>query len=253
MSWVLEEGVTRGQSCDLTVVAGAWPYAEANARAIDEHWRAAIAQSPHFFNGTVHMLRRMSVQSGSGGVHFSAELIAVEFKAFLFWKRSGQPDCGYLDAFGSALILGSDGGIVLGRQRDGNVNGGQVYMPGGFIDPRDVDTAGRVSLSGSIEREIAEETGLAVGRDLNRDAGYLLTMTGGSLSIAMTYRAASLTAAALAERIAQNIGGDAVSELVGVEVAYAVTDLSVFDMPPFARLCAAYVLGQRAGADRAGI
>lgn len=236
--WPLPEGVKRVARCDLAVGAGDWAFARAEAAAIESHWRAEQRRVPTYFNGTIHLLREMTMSDDG----IAGALIPTDFKSFLYWRSRNYPAAGVLDAFGSALIQGSDGGIVLGLQRAGNINAGLLYMPGGFIDPRDVGEDGAVDLDASVARELLEETGLEAGRDVVADDGYFLTRSGPHVSIAVPYRAHE-PAARLAERVRSHLAGDPGGELADVSAVLRVSDLDRFDVPDFSRRVVEHVLG----------
>ena len=109
-----------------------WPFAEANKSAIEAHWAKVIQINPRYFNGVVHLVEDMHFDNGV----LDASLLKTDFKSYLFWRDQGFPEAGVLDGFGSALIRSSDGHMMLGRQRAGNVNAGLAYPPAGFIDER---------------------------------------------------------------------------------------------------------------------
>ena len=73
MTSLLNTGVTRIRSCELAVVPGHWPYAEASAAEIDSYWRGATARNPASFNGTVHVLRQNSIVLDREAGKFAAQ------------------------------------------------------------------------------------------------------------------------------------------------------------------------------------
>lgn len=235
--WPLPEGVRHVKRCALSVGPGQWAFARDEAAAIDSHWRDEQQRVPSYFNGTIHLLREMTLSDDG----LAGTLVATDFKSFLYWRSRDFPATGVLDAFGSALIVGSDGGIVLGLQRAGNINAGRLYLPGGFIDPSDIGMDGRVDLDGSVARELVEETGLEVGRDVVADDGYFLTRTSTQVSIAVRYRARE-PAARLAEQVRRRLAGDPGCELADVEAVHSTADLDRFDVPEFTRRVVGYVL-----------
>lgn len=208
-------GVLRVRECRLRLGSGNWEFAQARQLEIAEHWRKRQVESPALFDGRVMMMRPPAVADQV----LSAELIAIDFKAYLFWRESGFPDAGVFDGFGSALIRSREGHVLLGRQRGGNVNAGLAYLPGGFIDSRDVRGDGSVDIDASVTRELAEETGLST-RELTRVPGYLITVCERQISIALEYRS-PLAAKALRSKILAAIAGQAEPEL---EDIVAVTD-----------------------------
>jgi ADP-ribose pyrophosphatase YjhB (NUDIX family) len=217
-------------NCKFLVTSGSWTYAADHLEAIEIGWRRAVADNPQFFNGIIHLIDELSLEDGA----LDVRLLRTDFKSYLFWRKAGFPQAGVLDGFGSALIRSSDGAIVLGRQREGNVNGGLAYLPGGFIDARDVDGDGSVDIAASVARELLEETGLTAPV-VKAQPGFIVTQTGAHVSLAVTYEATE-DAAALKKRIENHISEDPASELTEVIVVRELSDLQGLAMPSYARL-----------------
>jgi 8-oxo-dGTP pyrophosphatase MutT (NUDIX family) len=227
-------GVFRITSCELQRVPGVWAYATDNAVAIDLHWQQARAANSQMFDGVIHLVSAATLEGG----HFAAMLLRTDFKSFLYWRAQEFPETGVRDGFGSALIRSMEGHILLGRQRHGNINGGLTYLPGGFIDEKDVQPNGVIDIDASISRELSEETGLAMGDGLNGDrrngGGYVLTLSGAQISIAREYRS-HLTSVALRERVLAHLASDANSELADIVIVRRAADLVGLAMPAYAK------------------
>lgn len=224
------DGVYRFGAIDVRVAAGVpWSYATAQAAAIDAHWAEALRQSPKYFNGNVHMTHWVRCDGGT----LTAEMIRVDFKAYLYWRACGFPSAGIIDAFGSALIRTADDAVVLVRQRPGQVNSGLYYLPGGFVDGDDMAADGRVDLRGSVNREVLEETGLD-GDALEVLPGYWVTRAGPHLSIAVGYLIA-MPAAETLEHINRYIAAHPDGELESAIAVRRVQDLQHLAMPEYAR------------------
>ncbi len=223
--------VVRVESLMLKVSSGHWLYAAHHSKAIDAHWKLATAANPSLFNGQVHVIDRLeAVQS-----HIDAGLIATDFKNFLYWRDEGFPEAGgVLDGFGSALIRSVEGHILLGRQRPGNINAGLAYLPGGFIDSRDARADGSVDIAASIERELKEETGLGLD-DLSPEAGFIVTLTGAQVSVAVAYNSC-LAAEVLAAKAHAHIAAEQDPELAEMIIVRRGDDLKGLPMPHYARV-----------------
>ena len=223
--------VRRMQSLDLAVDDARWPYAENHREVIAAHWKIANGANPNFFNGTIHVVTDLAAE----GTHAKARFMATEFKNFLYWRDEGFPaEANVRDGFGSALIRSREGHVILGRQRPGNINEGLAYLPGGFIDTRDVDAQGRIDIFASVARELREETGLGEA-DLVQGEGILLVEGGAHVSFAVSY-VSNLGSAELAERIAAFIAKDPVSELADVVVIEGPGGIEGLPMPHYARV-----------------
>lgn len=228
--------VMRVAHCELSAVDRTWPFVDLNARAIDAHWRLRSAGNPKFFDGRIHMLASYELT----GDTLRGHCLETGFKEFLYWREHGEPETGVLDVFGSALIRSDEGCILLGRQRPGNINTGLAYLPGGFIDPRDVSGDGRIDIAASTAREAAEETGLDA-EHLTRQPGYWLTFHGLQLSIAVEYQC-RLPAMALKDRVMSHLEADPASELADVMLVQQPGDLDNLPMAPYARALLATLL-----------
>lgn len=225
------ESVTRVASLDLRADQGTWTYAANHHEVIDAHWSMALKANPQFFNGTVLLLKEMT----RTGDRIAAAFLPTEFKNFLYWRDEGFPaEANLRDGFGSALIRSAEGYVVLGRQREGHINAGLAYLPGGFIDNRDVGTDGAIDIRASIARELLEETGLDPD-ELGAEAGYLVTEVAAHVSFAVVYRS-SLPARVIEQRIAAHIAAEREPELAGTAVVKHPGDMKGLAMPHYARV-----------------
>jgi hypothetical protein len=224
------DGVWRVQTCTLTTVDGVWPFAEKNYQAIDTNWIEAAKRNSGYFNGTVYLAR--DVRFGDG--RLEASFVKTEFKSYLYWRTQGFPEAGVLDGFGSALIRTSDGCIILGRQKTGNVNGGLAYPPAGFIDSQDIQADGSIDIAKSAAREVFEETGIE-GVTVARGSGFYLTRCGAQLSIAVPFTVA-LTAKEFVRTAKQHIADTPDPELEDVIAVASLGDIAHLAMPAYARL-----------------
>jgi 8-oxo-dGTP pyrophosphatase MutT (NUDIX family) len=197
--------------CDLRIVDEAWAFAALHASDIDAHWQCRRAENPGFFNGDVHLLSDFTLD---GTRAFKGRFLRTDFKSFLYWRETGWRDRQVMDAFGSALIFSADGQVLLGQQHDGHLNSGLTYLPGGFIDLRDVGPGGAIDIEGSVRREVSEETGLDT-RTFTRTEGYVIAVSGPLLSIAVGWRS-GLNAAELAHAARRHIESEPDSELASV-------------------------------------
>lgn len=221
-------GVVRVAACVLKLASQRWTYQADHAAGIERHWQARLIERPQMFNGVVHLLA-----SGRCGVDgFAGELLATDFKSYLHWRDAGFPAAGVRDAFGSALIRSAEGHVILGRQRAGNINAGLAYLPGGFIDARDVTPAGTIDIAASILRELGEETGLSPS-DFRIAPGFLLTRWGALMSFALEL-VSPLPADALRQRIMEHIAADPCSELIDAVIVRSAADASAAGLHPYA-------------------
>lgn len=230
-----EEGTVAAVSrCVLRAGDTAWDFPARNAEAILAHWERRKAENPVLFDGVIHLMTAWSL---AGGV-FTASFQATDFKSYLYWRDMGFPASegavsAPRDCFGAALIRSSEGDVIFGRQRAGNINAGLLYPPGGFIDPRDVSASGALNIDASIWREIAEETGLG-GAELRHVPGYKIAFASPLVSIAAEYRS-HLAAGALRQRILDHLAADPDPELTDIVLVRSPEDLGD-DTPAYAKL-----------------
>ena len=226
--------------CRLVASGQGWAFAREQTEAIEAHWRKRLVTHPGYFNGVVYAMADGDTLGSAfeDGV-FSAALVATDFKSFLYWKESGYPQAGIRDAFGSAILRSSEGHVLLGRQSAGNINAGQAYLPGGFIDQRDVAADGTIDIGASIARELEEETGLTAG-EVQAEPGLRIITIGHQVSMAREFRSA-LGADELRALILSRIGVDAEAELMDMVIVRALADLSEVEVPPYTALALKHV------------
>ena len=147
--------IHRVTTLDLPVRPFAWPFAAERSGDIDAHFRERQSEKPQMWNGRV-LLGRKPVLSGD---RFSAEAFEVSFASFLAWRDWKFPDKDVFDGFGMGALRCVDGAFALGEMGQQNATAGRVYFPSGTPDPSDVSD-GRLDISGSVVREMEEETGL---------------------------------------------------------------------------------------------
>lgn len=146
----------------LRLRPGAWPIADDLHPKIEAHWAACLSANPHLWNGRV----LGTIAPGEpGGISIrdgvlTGEAVEGDFAGFIAWRDWGFPEIGIRNLFGSALVLSSDGALILGVMGATTANAGKIYPPGGSLEPADVDADGNVDVVASIERELWEETGL---------------------------------------------------------------------------------------------
>jgi 8-oxo-dGTP pyrophosphatase MutT (NUDIX family) len=223
------KGVTKLSSCVLKVGNRAWSFAQENEAAIAARWAEKKQSNPRYFNGAVHLVDDVRLNGGA----LDASLLRTDFKSYLHWREQGFPEAGVRDGFGSALIRTSEGHVMLGRQRSGNVNAGLAYSPAGFIDAQDVDADGFIHIAQSALREATEETGID-GEALVRDEGFYLVRSGAQLAIVVPFRTPMSTAEFM-RRAEKHIAASPDSELDAIIPVTALRDVENLAMLPYMR------------------
>lgn len=221
---------------DLKVTEEEWVFAEERRTEIAAHWAELIAEKPALWDGRV--LGTLEPQVARGV--FSARLFETSFSAFLAWRDWGFPDKTYFNLFGSAVITGSDGGIIFAVMGDHTSNAGAIYPCGGSLEPADVGADGGIDLDGSIARELFEETGLQAG-DARLGQGFLVR-TGQLLSFNRVLHFEAPTED-LAAQIENNIAAQTEPELACIVVLRRFSDVNLERSEPYAVVTARYLLG----------
>ncbi|MCZ4289936.1 NUDIX hydrolase [Hoeflea alexandrii] len=200
----------------LRVDSAEHPWRMAEHATIEAHWAREQVERPWLFNGTVMMHRGLALEDGAiSGVSHRAP-----YAALLHWVKS-QPEADAWHLFGSAVILSSDGAMMLIRMAAKTANAGKVYAPAGSLDESDIKD-GMVDVEGSIYREAREETGL----DLTRAAAekrLLCWRQGGRVAVFRRFLLEE-TADVLAGRIREHIRTDPEEEIEDVVVVRAPED-----------------------------
>lgn len=172
----------------LRLRPGAWPWADNLRPRVEAHWAACLEANPHLWNGLVLGTIAPGEPGGisvEGGV-LTGEAVEGDFASFLAWRDWGFPEIGIRNLFGSALVMSSDGALVLGVMGATTANAGRIYPPGGSLEPADVDAQGKVDVVASIERELREETGLNAA-DAAMD-GMMVAFDGPRVSVGRVFR-----------------------------------------------------------------
>jgi 8-oxo-dGTP pyrophosphatase MutT (NUDIX family) len=190
-----------------------WAYAEQRAEAIAAYWARRKAENPALFNGRVMMCLHWRM----AGTTFIARLMASDFASFLYWRSHDYEDRTVYDAFGSALVWSRDGALLLAEPGAHTINGGQLYLPGGFIDDRDVASDDTIDIDASIARELVEETGLAAPVIRARPGG-LMVRAGQLLSLVAQFDAPKHAADELGALVEEHVRAEVEPELARIVI-----------------------------------
>jgi 8-oxo-dGTP pyrophosphatase MutT (NUDIX family) len=145
------------------------PWLAANRAAVEAHWKREEVERPWLFNGTVMLHRDLRFDDGvihgvSHRVPYAALLHLIRTWPVADARgvsRVEARDAAMVNAwhlYGSAVMLSSDGAMLLIRMASRTANAGKVYAPAGSLDQSDI-AGGWIDVDGSIRREAREETG----------------------------------------------------------------------------------------------
>src|SRR5882757_2940458 len=211
--------IHRVTTLDLAVEAWPWPFARERRAEIDAHFTLQLREKPEMWNGRV-LLGRNPVFSGE---RLSASYFETDFASFLAWRDWGFPDKGAFNGFGMGALISSDGAFVLGEMGQHTANAGRIYFASGTPDLDDI-RGGTLDMSGSVERELEEETGLAPA-DYHSDVHWHCIFTGPALSMIRILRV-DMPGEALRARIVGNLALQQSPELSDIHLVRGTADLT---------------------------
>jgi len=217
--------VHRVTSLDLPVETWSWPFAEARRSEISAHFAEKQRDKPEMWNGLVLMGRNPVF----AGERLSASYFETDFASFLAWRDWGFPDKDVFNGFGMGALRCADGAFVLGEMGQHTSTAGRVYFPSGTPDLDDIRD-GAVDISGSVARELEEETGLAPG-DYRSEADWHCVYTGAALAMIRILHV-DMTGDALRARIEANLALQQLPELSAIHLVRGTRDLTAA-MPGF--------------------
>jgi 8-oxo-dGTP pyrophosphatase MutT (NUDIX family) len=217
--------IYRLTTLDLRVEPWIWPFAEARRAEIAAHFALKQREKPKIWNGRILLGRNPDFN----GNHFSASYFETDFASFLAWRDWGFPDRGVFNGFGMGALRCADGAFVMGEMGQHTSNAGRIYFPSGTPDLDDIDN-GTVDISGSIAREVEEETGLTPA-DYRADAHWDCVVSGAAIAIFRILRA-DVPGEALRRRIEANLALQQQPELSAIHLVRATSDLTAA-MPRF--------------------
>jgi len=223
-----EPRCVRLASCSFAVTDWEWPWAAERAETIAQDWARRRALLPQLFQGPIYMLSKQAID----GAALTGTLFKTDFSSFLYWRDHRDEEKNVFETFGASLIRSAEGHVLLGRQGPGQLNSGRVYPPSGLIDNDDLHE-GAIDIDASIERELAEETGLTPGL-LERVPGYIAAVSEWQVAVAIEWRS-PLAAEVLRQRILGFIDTDAQPELDDIVIVRQRSDIDARAMPGHAQ------------------
>jgi 8-oxo-dGTP pyrophosphatase MutT (NUDIX family) len=204
---------------DLVVEPWTWPFAETRRVEIAAHFADKQREKPAMWNGRV-LFGRNPVFAGD---RFSAGYFETDFANFLAWRDWGFPDSTVFNGFGMGALRCADGAFVLGEMGQHTSNAGRIYFPSGTPDLDDI-REGRVDISGSVARELEEETGLAPG-EYESDPYWHCVYTGPAVAMMRILRV-DMPGEALRKRIERNLAAQHQPELSAIHLVRGTNDLN---------------------------
>ncbi|KZM48474.1 GNAT family N-acetyltransferase [Labrenzia sp. OB1] len=235
MEKVLQPGVHKVSSIDIDLSPAAWAFETANEAAIAAHFEEARKRIALLWNGRTLKLTDFRFQDGA----FKGTCCECSYAAFLTWKEWGAPDASTYNLFGSAVLRSADGALLYGVMSARTATAGQIYPPGGNLDPTDLTPDGKVDVIGAIYRELAEETGLSE-RDV-RPGDLLIAFDGPRIALAQVFDI-DRKADALRQNILRFSEASEEQELADIRIVRGQEDLTDPAITHYARAIGAYLM-----------
>jgi 8-oxo-dGTP pyrophosphatase MutT (NUDIX family) len=211
---------------DCILEPGRWAWEEQHAEVIAGHWAMLKEQSPALFDGEVLVLRAGGLEDGV----FRGAYRRTRYSAFLTARDFGFPDGTSRNAFSMGALRSRDGAFLLGVMGAHTANPGRIYFAAGTPDLSDV-VDGTVDLSGSVAREIREETGLDPEALTFADDWTVVSL--GPRIALMRKVVIDLPAEEAKALIERNLAVQAEPELAGIHIVRSEADLDLAMMPDF--------------------
>ena len=171
------------------------------------------------WNGRVLLGRELAFAGG----RFTASYFETDFASFLAWRDWGFPDKDVFNGFGMGALRCADGAFVLGEMGRHTSNAGRIYFPSGTPDLDDIRD-GAVDISGSVARELEEETGLAPG-DYRSEVDWHCVYTGPAVAMIRILHV-DMAGDALRARIEANLALQPSPELSAIHLVRGMSDLT---------------------------
>jgi 8-oxo-dGTP pyrophosphatase MutT (NUDIX family) len=217
--------IHRVTALDLRFQPRPWPFAVERRTEIDAHFAVKRAEKPQIWNGRILLARNPEFSAE----RFSAGYFEADFASFLAWRDWGFPDASVFNGFGMGALRCADGAFVMGEMGRHTSNAGRIYFPSGTPDLDDISD-GAVDISGSVAREVLEETGLAPV-DYRAASHWDCVVSGAAIAMIRILDVA-LAGEALRTRIEANLARQQQPELAAIHLVRGVDDLTAA-MPRF--------------------
>jgi 8-oxo-dGTP pyrophosphatase MutT (NUDIX family) len=217
--------IHRVTTLELAVRPIVWAFAEERRAEITAHFAEKQRERPKLWNGRVLLGRDAVFTDG----HLAATYFETDFASFLAWRDWGFPDKAVFNGFGMGALRASDGAFIMGEMAQHTANSGRIYFPSGTPDLDDVrgDT---LDISGSVVRELEEETGLTAA-DYRAEPDWHCVVSGPTIAMLQIVNL-DMPGHVARARIEANLAREAEPELSAIHLVRGMSDLTP-SMPRF--------------------
>ena len=210
----------------LTLSSKKWRHESEGKEEISAFWHEAHSKNPALFNGHFFILETWRLSEG----HLSGECCKTSYASYLHWREGGFIAPGR-NAFAMPVVRSRDGAVLIGRMAAWTANAGTWYMPAGSIDAGDIAENGQIDLEGNMTRELGEEIGLEISREI-MDKGWTLVFTRGRLAMFREICLAE-TRVQIEARIRDHLSQQDQAELDEIRFVTRLSDVDSLTTPPF--------------------
>lgn len=194
----MEEGLFSVDDAVARLVSGQHRHERERTAEIDAAWQKRVEANPRLFNGRTVLGTHWDVVDGQ----LSIEAHEIGYATLVHWLetygRAGhgafrsRPPGRDVHFFASAVVVGSDGHILMGEMARHTFNPGAIYPPAGSFDLDDFRDVGQTSgvcadFAGNMHREVMEEVGLDLSQ-ARAERGYRVYFGGNYLAIFKVFR-----------------------------------------------------------------
>ena len=232
-------GVTPVKNIVVQLDEAPWPFATQNSGKISSFWQEKKRKHPHFFDGQVHVMISWEIRGAqTSGAAFIGNMCRTNFASFLYWKMSHAHSNNEVDFSGGAVVLCSDGALLMALTGDHTTAPGTLEFPSGFVDVSDFD-GNKLNFDRHVEREVVEE--LVISKEeLDGPKKYLVSMADGIVQ-ALSIFTVDTNGDEFAERWRRR-AGPLRSEISDVIPIYRSSELAGFSMQAHVKAALAYLL-----------
>jgi 8-oxo-dGTP pyrophosphatase MutT (NUDIX family) len=217
--------ITRVTHLDARCEPKHWAWAKENRAAIQARWAEHTRERPRMFNGRVLLMSDIAIENDT----CRSTYFETDFADFLAWRDLGYPDRSVTNGFAMGALRGADGAFICGIMGGHTANAGRIYFPAGTPDLSDLQADGTVDLSGSVLRELHEETDLSP--DSYQVAEDWIVVRQWPAVAYLRLITFPEPAEAVAERIRNNLARQDDPELAGAKVIAGPQDIDPGKMP----------------------
>ncbi|MGH6672969.1 MAG: hypothetical protein ACRECV_13480 [Xanthobacteraceae bacterium] len=144
---------------EIAVEPWSWRFAVERRAAIEDYFGRLCRERADIWNGRVLLVQRYAICDRT----LRGTCFETDYASFCAWRGWKFPDSNVYNVFAAAALESADGAFLVGEMAASTANAGLITFPCGTPEPSDLDAAGRLDLSGNLNRELMEETGIGSG------------------------------------------------------------------------------------------